>query len=103
MSIILLLQERGLLSNEVVSQINQLTTDGQTIEEALLKSGIEPAVLKAVSSEYYQVPLFEIIEGFEINADALNGKPGIWSHTSVRKDKSDVHPQDELIAMLKTL
>ena len=75
MSIILLLQERGLLSNEVVSQINQLTTDGQTIEEALLKSGIEPAVLKAVSSEYYQVPLFEIIEGFEINAEVLSYIP----------------------------
>ena len=41
--------------------------------------------------------------GFELNTDALAGKPGIWSHTSVRKDKFDVHPQDELIAMLKSL
>ena len=41
--------------------------------------------------------------GFELNTDALNGKPGIWSHSSVRKDKFDVHPQVELVAMLKTL
>ena len=41
--------------------------------------------------------------GFEINNDALSGKPGIWSHSSVRKDKHDIHPQAELIAMLKTL
>ncbi len=52
--------------------------------------------------------LFPILDtpkagGFEINNDALSGKPGVWSHTSVRKDKSDIHPQDELIAMLKTL
>ena len=31
------------------------------------------------------------------------GKPGVWSHTSFRKTKSDVHPQPELIEMLKTI
>ncbi len=41
--------------------------------------------------------------GFEVNEDALSGKPGVWSHTSVRKDKFDVFPQPELIQMLKTL
>lgn len=40
---------------------------------------------------------------FEINADALNGKPGLWSHTNVRKDKFDVHPQPELTTLLKSL
>lgn len=40
---------------------------------------------------------------FEINIEALEGKSGIWSHTSFRKDKSDVHPQPELIDMLKGL
>lgn len=52
--------------------------------------------------------LFPILDnqkgsGFEINNDALNGKPGVWAHTNVRKDKSDIHPQDELITMLKNL
>ena len=40
---------------------------------------------------------------FELNTDALKGTAGIWSHTSVRKDKSDMHPQMEVTAMLKTL
>jgi hypothetical protein len=35
--------------------------------------------------------------------DALSGAPGLYSHNSVRKDKSDVFPQQELIEMLKTL
>lgn len=51
------------------------------------------------------VPILDMPKGggFEINNDALAGKPGIWSHTSVRKDKYDIHPQNELIAMLKSL
>lgn len=40
---------------------------------------------------------------FEVNKQALQGVPGIWSHTSVRFDKSDIHPQPELIEMLKSL
>jgi len=35
--------------------------------------------------------------------DALVGKSGIWSHVSYRYDKSDCHPQKELIDMLKSL
>lgn len=41
--------------------------------------------------------------GFEINADALAGKHGIWAHVNVRRDKFDIHPQDELTTMLKSL
>lgn len=40
---------------------------------------------------------------FDLSVDALSGKNGIWSHTSFRIDKSDVHPQKELIDMLKSL
>ena len=40
---------------------------------------------------------------FNVCADALQGTPGIWTHTSVRPDKSDCHPQPELIAMLSSL
>jgi N-acetyl-anhydromuramyl-L-alanine amidase AmpD len=32
---------------------------------------------------------------------ALKGEEGIFSHTSYRYDKSDVHPQPELLTMLK--
>lgn len=38
-----------------------------------------------------------------ISMNALNGSSGIWTHVSYRKDKSDCHPQPELINMLKSL
>ncbi|MFW6226355.1 MAG: peptidase C14 caspase catalytic subunit P20, partial [bacterium] len=51
----------------------------------------------------YDIPLDYNDNMWEVNDDALGGKRGIWSHTSYRNDKSDVHPQPELIEMLKTL
>lgn len=39
---------------------------------------------------------------FTQNKRALLGEPGLWSHTSYRSDKDDVHPQPELIQMLKS-
>lgn len=40
---------------------------------------------------------------FDVCKEALEGEEGVWSHTSYRSDKSDTHPQKELIEMLKTL
>ena len=37
---------------------------------------------------------------WDVSKDALNGKSGIWSHTSYRSDKSDCFPQKELIEAL---
>ncbi|MEF2964119.1 hypothetical protein, partial [Pseudomonas aeruginosa] len=42
-------------------------------------------------------------EMFDFNVKAIKGYHGIWSHTSYRPDKSDVHPQNELIQLLKNL
>jgi len=42
-------------------------------------------------------------EMWDISIKALQGEPGIWAHVSVRPDKSDCHPQVELITMLKNL
>lgn len=42
-------------------------------------------------------------EMFDFNERAIKGYHGIWSHTSYRPDKSDCHPQPELIEMLKSL
>ena len=43
-------------------------------------------------------------DAFEFNTDAYNAKQfGLWSHTSVRKDKFDCFPQKELVEMLKNL
>ena len=43
-------------------------------------------------------------EAFEFNEDAYYARQfGLWSHTSVRKDKFDCFPQPELVKMLKNL
>lgn len=39
----------------------------------------------------------------KLSKNALAGVPGIYTHNSVRTDKSDIHPQKELVDMLKGL
>lgn len=51
----------------------------------------------------YNIPLDYRPDMWDVSRAALNGDPGIWSHNSYRPDKSDVHPQPELIKMLKQL
>jgi hypothetical protein len=38
----------------------------------------------------------------EINQAALKGLPGLWSHTNVRKDKSDIYPHPKLLELIKS-
>ncbi|MFW6219858.1 MAG: N-acetylmuramoyl-L-alanine amidase [bacterium] len=40
---------------------------------------------------------------WDVSQNALNGKSGVWTHVSYRKDKSDCQPQPELISMLQGL
>jgi hypothetical protein len=43
-------------------------------------------------------------DAFEWNEDAYYGRvKGLWSHTNVRKDKTDMSPQTELLDMLLSL
>lgn len=51
----------------------------------------------------YQIPKTYNADMWDISQNALAGKPGIYTHVSYRADKSDCHPQPELIAMLKNL
>jgi N-acetyl-anhydromuramyl-L-alanine amidase AmpD len=51
----------------------------------------------------FNIPLDYHATMFDLSQEALSGTPGVWSHTSYRKDKSDVHPQNEMIEMLKVL
>ncbi len=37
---------------------------------------------------------------WDISERAIRGAEGIWSHTSYRTDKFDIHPQAELVSML---
>jgi len=40
---------------------------------------------------------------WDLSKNALNGCAGIWTHNSYRPDKSDCHPQKELVKMLQNL
>jgi len=52
----------------------------------------------------YNIPLtYKGYSMFDVNMKALSGEPGIWSHDSYRDDKSDCHPDPNLISLLKTI
>lgn len=54
-------------------------------------------------SNRYGISLEYNSDMWEVSKNALEGKTGVWSHTSFRFDKSDIHPQPEMIEMLKSL
>jgi hypothetical protein len=51
----------------------------------------------------YNIPLTYNEDIWDITKRALKGEPGVYTHNSVRKDKTDVYPHPKLIAMLKSL
>ena len=51
--------------------------------------------------ETYGIPKTYNADMWGFSKSALEGKSGIYSHVSFRKDKSDCHPQKELIEKLK--
>lgn len=52
----------------------------------------------------YKIPLdYKGDEMFDIDQRALKGETGVWTHTSYRGDKSDCHPDPNLISMIKTV
>ena len=54
-------------------------------------------------NERYKIPLDYNEDMWALSNKAIAGQTGVWSHVSYRKDKSDCHPQPELIEMLKSL
>ena len=53
--------------------------------------------------ETYNIPREYRSEIFDIDKNAFNDIPGIYTHNSVRKDKSDIYPCPRMIEMLKNL
>ena len=54
--------------------------------------------------ELYGIPLsYDHDNMWDVSTDALSGKPGIYTHNSVRRDKIDIFPQPEMIQMLKNI
>jgi hypothetical protein len=54
-------------------------------------------------NETYGIPLDYNEDMWKVSTRALAGEEGIWTHVSYRVDKSDCHPQPELIQMLTEL
>jgi len=50
--------------------------------------------------EKYNIPICYNDNMWNLSEDALRGVAGVWSHVSYRPDKSDCHPQKELIEAL---
>jgi len=51
----------------------------------------------------FDIPARFDVSNFDLNVDAIKGVPGVYTHTNYRADKADLHPQPELIEMLKSL
>lgn len=54
-----------------------------------------PKIKSSLKTDYSDI--------FNISEKALNLEPGIWSHTSLRTDKSDCYPDKSLVNMLNNL
>lgn len=52
--------------------------------------------------EFLQVPYSQSY-AFDLKDDAMKGSPGLWTHSNVRKDKTDCFPQPELVSLIHSL
>jgi hypothetical protein len=64
--------------------------------EKLLENGIMDQKTKFAIEQIGKNP-------FSVNALALNGSGGLWSHSNVRGDVFDLSPQPDLIEIIKSL
>lgn len=51
----------------------------------------------------YNIPLTYNADMWDFSNKAMAGTAGVWTHVSYRADKSDCHPDENLIKMLKSL
>jgi hypothetical protein len=52
----------------------------------------------------YNIPIaYSEADMWEVSKKALTNTPGVYTHNSVRADKTDTYPCPRLIAMLQTL
>lgn len=61
------------------------------------------ATLLRYWNQVYGIPLNYSDDIWDVSSRALKGDPGVYTHVSYRSDKSDCHPQPELIEMLTGL
>ena len=76
MSILLYLQERGVVSDSQAAEVSSRALEQNTsIESVLLDEGIDEVLLQNTIADYYQVPPFSIPEGFESSQEVLSYVP----------------------------
>lgn len=77
---------------------------GHRFYEAYTPQQIESLRLLLSSlTDEYSIPKHYNETMWEVSKEALKGVSGIWTHVSVRSDKSDASPDPKLIKMLKEL
>lgn len=55
-------------------------------------------------NKVHGIPLdYNDADMWKVSTNALKAVPGVYTHNSYRKDKSDISPQPKMIAMLKSL
>lgn len=55
-------------------------------------------------SETYGIPLnYNANDMWDVSVNALSAKPGVYTHNSYRRDKTDISPQPKMIAMLESI
>ena len=55
-------------------------------------------------NKIYKIPLtYNESDMWNVSKNALSAVPGVYTHNSYRKDKSDISPQPKIITMLKSL
>src|SRR5688572_26864891 len=79
-------------TDKQITALKELLLDIANRHNIDLRLGLQPLLNKGQTND-----------AFLYNTSAMRGNPGVWTHTNVRKDKFDCSPQDNLIAMLRSL
>lgn len=89
------------VSEDRVFELNE-PFRGFTYFEKYTKEALESLRrLLVYCNETYNIPLDYTDKIWDYYEKAMQGEAGVFSHTSYRKDKSDVYPYPELVDMLK--
>ena len=81
-----------------------VTFRGQTVWEAYTKEQIAALkVLLPYLIDRFKIPIQADRKNFFDYQDPTKLPPGIWSHTTVRKDKTDIFPQKEIVDLVYNL
>lgn len=93
------------LGKEVTCDVTEVSYRGFNYFESITDKEVDTVrkwvLLMAIR---FDIPLdYNDYNLWNVNADALSGKAGVYTHGSFRDDKVDVYPHPEIVKMLKTL